>query len=259
MRPHGRATIDRNKPNALGVCDRCGFLFNHNRLSWQMDWRGPNIQNLAILVCQSCLDKPQENGQRTIILPPDPVPIRNARPENYVNADNPMSPIGLTLTSNEQVSGFLGTMTGGGGLVAAFNGVTNKPWYHCAYISVSDSSYGNYVAKNWSPYAGGITTLSSIMSPVITHSLSSFTAYAPNDQSFVSSGPTDYLVQGSPNGVSWITLSSGTTAGTAGETISGEPTGTPYQFHRLAFLGDGVTAIAVAQVEFSVAQTGDAG
>lgn len=255
MRVHGRARIDRNRPEALGVCDWCGFLYNHNRLSWAYDWRGPNLQNLGFLVCESCLDTPQQNGQRTIILPPDPVSIRNARPQNFLAADNPMSPIGLTLTSNALAGGFIGTMTGGGGVVSAFDGVINKPWNMCAYISVSNSSYGNYVGKNWAPYIGGITTPSSLSASVTTHSLSSFTAYAPNDRSF-GTGPVDYLVQGSQNAVSWTTLSSGTTLGDAGEAISGEPTGTPYRFHRLAFQGDGATPIVVAQVQFSVAQIG---
>jgi len=254
MRPHGRARISQTNPEALGVCERCGFLYNHNELSWQFDWRGPKLQNLRQLVCESCNDKPQQNGQRTIIIPPDPIPIANARPENYLNADNPLSPIGMTMTSNEPAGGFFGTMTGGGGVIAAFNGVTNKPWFQSAYISVSDSSFGNYVAKNWSPYIGGITNPSSLSYEVHAHSLSSFTAYAPNDQSFVSSGPTDYLVQGSNDAVAWTTISSGTTAGTAGESISGEPTGAMYRMHRLAFEGDGVTAIAVAQVQFSVNQ-----
>jgi hypothetical protein len=253
MRPHGRANISPTNPSALGICDFCSFTYNHKDLSWQMDWRGPNIQNLRFLVCDSCRDKPQQSGQRTIILPPDPIPIANARPQQFLVTDNPMSPIGLTQTSDEGASGFFGTMTGGGGVVAAFNGTINKPAFQCAY-SVATTSYHGYVAKNWSPYAGGITEPSSLVAPVITHSLSSFSAYAPNDQSFVSSGPTDWLVQGSPNSVSWTTISSGTTAGTAGETISDTLTGSPYQFHRLAFLGDGVTAIYVAQVKFSVAQ-----
>ena len=251
MRAHGRARISLTKPEALAECDFCGFLYNHVNLSWQMDWRGPNLQNLGFLVCPSCRDKPQPNGQRTVILPPDPVPIKNARPRNYANADNALSPIGLTLTSNVPAGGFFGTMTGGGGVVAAFNGSVNKPAWMCAY-SVATSSYAGYVAKNWSPYVGGITTPSSITNPVTTFTLSSFTGTAPNDQSFISSGATDYLVQGSNNGVSWTTLSSGATAGTIGEVISGEPTGAPYSMHRLAFLGDGVTMIAVAQVKFSV-------
>lgn len=254
MRVHGRVRVDASYPEAQGVCDFCGFHYNHNQLRWQADWRGPNIQNLGFLVCQSCLDKPQPNGQRTIILPPDPVPIMNARPEQYTIADNPFSPIGMTMTSDARAGGFIGTMTGGGGLVSAFNGTINKPFSQCAYVVASNSSFENYVGKNWSPYQGGITTPSSITAPVQTHSLSSFSAWAPNDQSFVSSGPTDYLVQGSINAVFWTTISSGTTAGNPGEMISGEPGGAPYQFHRLAFKGDGVTTIAVAQVQFSVAQ-----
>lgn len=252
MRVHGRARIDPRSPDALGVCDFCGFLYNHKRLRWAQDWRGPKLQNLGFLVCESCLDKPQPNGQQTIILPPDPIPIRNARPWQRPAQENPLSTVGVTLTSNVSAGSNFGTMIGGGGVDAAFNGVVNKPWTFCAYVVASNSSFGNYVAKNWSPYAGGITTPSSLSASVQAHSLSSFTAYAPNDQSFVSSGATDYVVQGSHNTVSWTTLYSGTTAGTAGETISGEPTGSPYQFHRLAFRGDGVTMIAVAQVQFSV-------
>lgn len=253
MRPHGRANISETRPEALAVCDFCGFIFNHNRLDWQMDWRGATIRNLGFLTCATCADVYQQNGQRTVILPPDPVPIKNARPQQYVLADNPVSPIGLTLTSNEPAGGFFGTMTGGGGVVSAFNGVINKPAHQCAY-SIATTSYEGYVAKNWSPYQGGITEPASLSAPVRTHSLSSFSAYAPNDQSFISSAPADWVVQGSPNSVSWITISSGTAAGTVGETISQTLTGDRYQFHRLAFLGDGVTAIYVAQVQFSVAQ-----
>lgn len=42
------------------------------------------MQNLRILVCKgnNCLDTPQEQ-LRTIVLPPDPEPIINARPELY--------------------------------------------------------------------------------------------------------------------------------------------------------------------------------
>ena len=89
---HGRAHISQTNPEALGVCDRCGFLYNHNRLSWQMDWRGPNLQNLSILVCATCLDKPQESGQRTIILPPDPIPIQNPRPPAWAEQEGYTDP-----------------------------------------------------------------------------------------------------------------------------------------------------------------------
>jgi hypothetical protein len=51
-------------------------------LSFQFDWRGAMLQNLYILVCDSCLDIPQEQ-LRAITLPADPVPIVYARPELY--------------------------------------------------------------------------------------------------------------------------------------------------------------------------------
>jgi len=79
---HGRASIDANAPRALGVCERCGFLYNLHTLKWQFDWRGTRLQNLRRLVCASCLDVPQQQ-LRTIVLPPDPVPVMNPRPEQY--------------------------------------------------------------------------------------------------------------------------------------------------------------------------------
>lgn len=83
MRPHPRrASTSARSPRAWATCDRCGFVTNHYKLSWQYDWRGTQLQNLRILVCEPCLDKPQRQ-LGTIILPPDPVSIINARPEQY--------------------------------------------------------------------------------------------------------------------------------------------------------------------------------
>lgn len=79
---HGRASISPTAPRALAVCDRCGFLYNHHNLKWQYQWVGPRLQNLKLLVCDGCLDVPQEQ-LRTLLLPPDPVPIPDPRPENY--------------------------------------------------------------------------------------------------------------------------------------------------------------------------------
>lgn len=82
MRPHGRAATSRTFPRAHAVCDRCGGTFNHDQLSWQFQWMGPKLQKINILVCSRCLDVPQEQ-LRTIVLPADPVPIQNPRPEQY--------------------------------------------------------------------------------------------------------------------------------------------------------------------------------
>jgi hypothetical protein len=86
MRPHGRARVDSRNPQAFGICDRCGFLYNHTNLSWQFDWAGVNLINKRILVCETCNDTPQEQ-LRAIILPADPTPIINARVELYADAE----------------------------------------------------------------------------------------------------------------------------------------------------------------------------
>ena len=47
-----------------------------------MQWAGVVMINKRIRVCSICMDLPSEH-LRTIILPPDPVPIHDPRPENY--------------------------------------------------------------------------------------------------------------------------------------------------------------------------------
>jgi hypothetical protein len=78
----GRARTSQSRPQAHAICDRCGGRFNLVDLSWQFDWRGTAIQNLRILVCSECYDQPQAQ-LRSIVLPIDPEPLLNARPELY--------------------------------------------------------------------------------------------------------------------------------------------------------------------------------
>jgi hypothetical protein len=82
MRPHGRVSVNAGNPRAAGRCDRCGFLYNLHTFNWQYQWAGLRLQNLRILVCDRCLDRPQRQLGAKII-PPDPVPIPNARPEPF--------------------------------------------------------------------------------------------------------------------------------------------------------------------------------
>lgn len=79
--PTGRARVSARRPQALGVCDRCGFVVNHKDLRWQFEYQGMQLQNLNILVCD-CYDIPNPN-LKTIVLPPDPLPVLNPRPEPY--------------------------------------------------------------------------------------------------------------------------------------------------------------------------------
>lgn len=83
MRPHPRnAQTDPSAPRAWGTCQRCGFIWNLHTFNWQFEWRGTRLENTQVLVCDYCLDDPQRQ-LGTVILPPDPVGILNARPESY--------------------------------------------------------------------------------------------------------------------------------------------------------------------------------
>lgn len=83
MRPHPRgAETDSSAPRAWSTCERCGFIWNHYKLNWQFEYRGAGLMNTRHIVCEYCLDEPQRQ-LGTIFLPPDPLPIFNARPEQY--------------------------------------------------------------------------------------------------------------------------------------------------------------------------------
>jgi hypothetical protein len=91
MRPHPRlAETDPTSPRAWATCERCGFLANLYKLQWQYEWRGIQLQNTRHLVCEYCVDDPQRQ-LGTIVIPPDPPPIINARVEQYSVDENPVS------------------------------------------------------------------------------------------------------------------------------------------------------------------------
>jgi len=95
----GRARVSSKNPLAFGICDRCGFLYNHRDLAWQFDWGGASLINKRILVCQPCNDVPQ-NQLRAIVLPADPVPIMNPRTEGYAEAETDYTTTSLNATTD---------------------------------------------------------------------------------------------------------------------------------------------------------------
>jgi len=290
MRPHGRAQVSQTAPRALAVCDGCGFMFNLDDLQWQWDWlQGPRLFNKRILVCRTCLDVPQESG-RTIVLPPDPIPVANPRPEAYALADNPVSGLGLNMESLNQASSTslfspasnlgenFGTIFNGFGVDSVFyitgqsstfssTSVTalfaprtapliNKRFGACANRTVSISSFQNTIGKNWNALPSNVTlTLPSTVAPV-AHVVSQFTAYSPNDRPFLGSAApnaTGFLFQGSADSITWTTISSGQTAGTTGETLTVNTTlGAAYQYHRFVLQGDGVSSVGVAGLSIAI-------
>lgn len=91
MRPHPkRARTDSASPRAWATDDRSGFIGNHENLLWQMEWAGTKLINKRILVFEDQYDTPNRQ-LGTIILPPDPLPVQNARPENYAIDEEPVS------------------------------------------------------------------------------------------------------------------------------------------------------------------------
>ncbi len=83
MRPHPRrARTNATDPAAWGTSDRGGWVGNHRDLQWQMQWAGTQLINTRILCYADELDVPQRQ-LGTIILPPDPVSVIQARPEPY--------------------------------------------------------------------------------------------------------------------------------------------------------------------------------
>ena len=113
MRPHPRrARVDASRPAAWATSDRNGMVGNQRDLRWQFDWAGTQLINKRILVWEDELDTPQPQ-LKTLILPPDPVSIRYARPEPY-----PIDELWPMLYENKSVfpDGFGGSPgpTGGG-------------------------------------------------------------------------------------------------------------------------------------------------
>lgn len=82
----GRARTSSSNPQAHAICDRCGFRYNRVDLNWQYDWRGAALQNVRILVCNTCMDTPQEQ-LRAIVVPADPVPIDQPRTQDFAQAE----------------------------------------------------------------------------------------------------------------------------------------------------------------------------
>ena len=79
--------ININNPNALGVCDDSGFVFNHKDLCKQMEWRGNALVWTGLMKGRPYLDVPSEQNR-----PPkvgrDPIPVTNPRlPTPYTDPE----------------------------------------------------------------------------------------------------------------------------------------------------------------------------
>jgi len=107
--PTGRGRVSARSPSALACCDRCNFVYNLSDLRWQWFWAGMKLQNSQLLVCRTCYDEPNQQ-LRTIIIPPDPLPVFNPRPERYTSevpsymAEESSTFAGIDLTTEDGVN-----------------------------------------------------------------------------------------------------------------------------------------------------------
>lgn len=77
--PTGKFHVDPSAPEPYGICDRCGFMHALKALRHQNEWRGRELIANNLLICPTCIDVPNQQN-RTIMLPIDPVPVRDPRP-----------------------------------------------------------------------------------------------------------------------------------------------------------------------------------
>jgi hypothetical protein len=119
--PRGHAHLDPQKPAAFAICEKCGFLYNHRDLRWDKQWRGTQLVKTGHLVCPKCEDVPNRTLQ-AMVLPADPVPVLNPRPETpevYVPsvafAALPPPVLNLTAWVNDSRTRKVGVIVTGGG------------------------------------------------------------------------------------------------------------------------------------------------
>lgn len=75
-------TFDAKSPHGLAICDGCGFMIQHTQLREKKDYRGGSVPvGISLRVCASCDDVPQPYYRR-LLLKPDPVPLKNPRPDS---------------------------------------------------------------------------------------------------------------------------------------------------------------------------------
>jgi hypothetical protein len=247
MRPSNVFRSVSHARSVRAICQRCGANIGHSDLEWQLE-QGPfAIINLRVLTCRTCQDKIQPQ-KRQFTQWRDPPSIEHALPENYTNADNPISPIGFS-PHGPIFGANIGTLTRNAGIDAAFDSNLSKPANRCA--AILNSAGLNYIGKNWNSPMGSADLPPSI-TPTISFNIASFSVFGPSD-SLISAPGSALQLQGSNDGIIWNTLYNVTIQGRVGETvtsISSNLTQGNFQQHRITISGVG-GPIFVSQVQLN--------
>lgn len=100
MRPKGRHVSIREKnPKAVGICDYTGFIHLKQDLVRQMEYRGDRLVWTGFYVGKDYQDKPNQQ-LRPPMLPPDPIPVVDARLEQSGN----LPPVVPAKPMNERIA-----------------------------------------------------------------------------------------------------------------------------------------------------------
>lgn len=75
-------SVNEKNPEAKGICDRSGFVFNHSDLVKQMEWRGDSLEWTGMTVGRPFLDEPNEQ-LRNPEVGPDSIPVENPKLPTY--------------------------------------------------------------------------------------------------------------------------------------------------------------------------------
>jgi hypothetical protein len=119
-------------------------------LQFQYQWAGFQLINLRYLVCETCLDRPAP-FLKALVLPPDPPPIFNVRPEPYsVDEEGPTQQLiaelelGTTTIVSLYLDLFDGDPTDGGSSVLnTLNGSATRTNFASSMGAVSDLTATN--------------------------------------------------------------------------------------------------------------------
>ncbi len=82
-RPQPKYASRDAKRGAWTTCDDCGFIWNQSDMAFQYDYvGGPIPEDMGWLRCPRCIT-PLTYQRKLLVIPPDPPPLMNTRPEPY--------------------------------------------------------------------------------------------------------------------------------------------------------------------------------
>lgn len=228
------AEVDPENPNAFATCMRCGFVTNIDKMAWQYAYRGSmNPINTQILTCgrQTCLD-PLNPQDSPLILPPDPLPVFNARPFPYT-----LEETSWLATEDGDI---LDTEAGDDLITPIPNpsDAANTSILRCSIVAPSGSVATAYLDLfDGNPSSGGRSVLLAITGSStrtnIAANLTTTSGIATNTSAIVVSAASD-----SQTNISWVGIYSASISGALlmSGTVSASPTiaiDNPVQFNAL--------------------------